>query len=152
MTNPTARAAKTAREFSRNLLKLADEVDMDVATVTRKEVLKLYKNIIVRSPVKSGVYRASHGIANIEPQGTENVAVALEGKTVDDMWVGPVLSAPTTPPWTWKIGDGTIWLYNNVPYAERIEDGWSTKNAPQGVYREALLEFNTLFGQRKLID
>lgn len=45
----------------------------------------------------------------------------------------------------WKIehnGDEVI-IYNNLPYAERVENGWS-KQAPAGMMKISLLEWNTL--------
>lgn len=36
---------------------------------------------------------------------------------------------------------GVHWISNNLPYAERIESGWSTNQAPQGVVALTELEF-----------
>jgi hypothetical protein len=33
-----------------------------------------------------------------------------------------------------KVGEGdTVYLVNNLPYAQRLEEGWSTKQAPNGM-------------------
>lgn len=35
-------------------------------------------------------------------------------------------------------------IYNEVPYAQRVENGWSTKQAPQGMMRVSIMEFNSI--------
>lgn len=39
----------------------------------------------------------------------------------------------------------SIWLSNNLPYAARIEDGWSHRQAPQGVVRINLARISSRF-------
>lgn len=121
--------SNSAAEFSNSLRQLAVAIDGDVSKTIRVGVLRAFRNIIKRSPVKTGAYRGSHGIANAEPSGGEGIVKGKKGETIP----------PPSPNWTWKVGDGDIWLYNNLPYAERIENGWS-KQAPAGVYGMALVE------------
>ena len=65
---------QTATVFAHTLNELADVIDADYSKVVRLTVLKLFKNIIMRSPVDTGAYRASHGIAVGEkPSGSEGV-------------------------------------------------------------------------------
>jgi len=125
------KAGQNAKQFARNLEKMAAEIDGEFSTIVRRGVLGVFSNIVKRSPVKSGAYRASHGVVNEEPQGMENINPGPD----------PPLTAAVSAQWKWKVGDGTIWLYNNQPYAERIENGWSGQ-APQGVYHLALAEMN----------
>lgn len=122
-----ARTAKNAKQFTGMLDDFADALDADFEAVVRLTVLKLHKNITVRSPVKTGVYRASHGIA-VGDEPTEGQGIREPG-------------SPRIMSFKWKIEDGTIWLYNNVPYAAVLEAGHS-KNAPNGIYAVALAEFN----------
>jgi hypothetical protein len=129
--------AANAEYFSQQLKQLAVAIDADIGKVIRTGVLKAYGNIIKRSPVDTGAYRGSHGIANAEPSGTEGI---VKGKK------GSKLPPPSAKNWTWKVGDGDIWLYNNVPYAERIENGWS-QQAPAGVYGMALYEITQFINQ-----
>ena len=129
--------ADNAADFSEQLREMAAFIDAEISTVVRKSVLDVYKNITKRSPVDTGVYRASHSIANHEPAPDEDVVKREEGQT---------LSVPNKSDWRWKAGDGDIYLFNNVPYAERIENGWS-KQAPLGVYRVALQEFTQFLQQ-----
>ena len=128
---------QTAVAFANTLDDLADVLDADYSKVVRLTVLKLYKNIIMRSPVDTGAYRASHGIAvGNEPSESEG----LKGGQTDAELTALENEFPGLD---WKLGDGTIWIYNNQPYAARLEVGHS-QQAPHGVYAVALAEFNTV--------
>ncbi|MFA5208599.1 HK97 gp10 family phage protein [Shewanella sp.] len=132
--------ASNAEAFSQQLRKMAVVIDAEISAAIRKGVLDVYKSITKRSPVLTGVYRASNSIANHDPSPEEGVVKKVMKK-------GEVLPSPQIPNWTWKVGDGDIWLFNNVPYAERIENGWSKVKAPQGVYRLALQEITLALAQ-----
>ena len=139
--------SNSAAEFSLALQKMAVAIDGDISKVVRNGVLRAFRNIVKRSPVDTGAYRASHGIANAEPSDNDGVVEGGKSnyKTVGGqrVKVSNNVVAPPTVDWTWQVGDGDIWLYNNVPYAQRIEEGHSQKQAPEGVYRLALAEITT---------
>lgn len=50
---------------------------------------------------------------------------------------------------TYSTGVGSIYLMNNVPYAQRLEYGWSGQ-APQGVVRITVAEFDAFV--RKAVE
>lgn len=50
---------------------------------------------------------------------------------------------------TFHVGVGSIYLMNNVPYAQRLEYGWSGQ-APQGVVRITVAEFDAFV--RKAVE
>jgi hypothetical protein len=131
----------SAADFSKALTELGKAYEKDVGAIIRWTVLKVFRNIVKRSPVLTGTYRGSHAISNIEPvlndvTGAQNVK---KGK-------GLKVPVPEAT-WIWKVGDGNIWIYNNLPYAERLENGWS-KQAPAGVYRLALREVTVFLNQK----
>lgn len=132
-----------ARAFSAQLVQLSALTGIEISQVIRKAVLDLFKEIILRSPVDTGAYRASHTIANHEPSEEEGVVKGKKGETI------PATTAfAKGEAWTWKVGDGDIFIFNNQPYAERIENGWSNfgghgksvVKAPRGVYSVSLSE------------
>ena len=126
--------ANNMTEFSRQLERLAILIDADVEKVVRLAVLKVFRKIILISPVDTGAYRSSHGIVSgREPGDKENI------KTGGD-------SPFDTDEWNFRIEDGFIVIFNNQPYAERLENGWSGQ-APQGIYSIALEEFNRIFAE-----
>ena len=130
-----------ADQFSAALRNVAVLVKADISTAIRKGVLDVFRNIVKRSPVDTGAYRASHGIANMEPAGNEDIVKGRKGEKIS---ASVALAKGVN--WTWKVGDGDIFIFNNLPYAERIENGWS-KQAPAGCYRVALVEMTQFLNQ-----
>ena len=149
----------SAKEFSKSLQTLSVVLDAEISAVTRLGVLMVFSEIIKRSPVDTGAYRASHGIANAYASETEGIVKGVKGQTIS-----PSVAIEKMKSWTWRVGDGDIILYNNLPYAERIENGWSNPGnkprinksgrdtqsavkAPQGVYRVSLAAMTQFINQ-----
>jgi hypothetical protein len=109
---------KSLNEFKVGLAKFAKGIDVSVATVHKKIVFEAYTRIIQRSPVDTGRFRASWTIH----ESTPDTAVKPPGK----------YSAPTPPQLTFKSSYTIVWINNSLPYALRLEQGWS-KQAPQGM-------------------
>lgn len=129
----------TAAEFSKTLESLAGLYENKFGLVVRKSVLDLFGRIIRGSPVDTGTYRASHMIANHEPSEDEGVIKIEKGaeNPGEHGALGKVAA------WTWKPGDGDIYIFNNVPYAEPLEQGHSSQ-APEGVYIQAMTAANAV--------
>jgi len=43
----------------------------------------------------------------------------------------------------YNLSDDSIWFTNNLPYADRVENGWSTQR-PQGMVRSTVKMFKPL--------
>lgn len=142
--------SKNAAEFSATLNALAGSINADLSQVVRSTVLRLFARIIKLSPVDTGAYRGSHQIANREPDQKEGLLKSPYQPGQDPIaatsWAD-AKAAKKPVGWTWKPGDGSIWIFNNVPYAERLENGWSPQ-APAGVYNVALAEIEALFQEQ----
>lgn len=65
-----------------------------------------------------------------------------------DLWHPPYWPAGYVPgalKVNWKLerdGDDYV-IYNDLPYAQRVENGWSSQ-APAGMMRVSVLEFNSI--------
>lgn len=131
--------ARNAKEFNKQLVALSVAIDADLEKVIRLAVLKLFNRIVEMSPVDTGAYRVSHGITTGEPSDTEGI---VSGEQTGEMtWnEGLAIAGKEIGGWRWKMGDGVIYIFNNQPYAERIEEGHSGQ-APKGVYTVALEQF-----------
>lgn len=147
MAQPTNmdKLCESAAEFNVQLQALAEAVDRDISQVVRGSVLRLYSKIIQISPVDTGTYRASHDIANHEPGDNEGIVKSPhkpsqgEAKTAQaeqKSWAD-AQQVKKKKAWTWRPGDGSIWIFNNVPYAVPLEEGHS-KQAAAGIYNVAL--------------
>lgn len=93
----------------------------------QKVVLNIYERIIVRSPVDTGRFRQSWAINS---QGIVAQGPLAEGQ------FGP--GRPVLIGNRWSIS-------NPLPYARRLEYGWSQKQAPHGFVRLTLAEFDSVF-------
>lgn len=145
------RIDKSAKEFNNTLLELASVLDADVEKVVRLAVLKVFANIIKRSPVRTGAYRASHAITNSEPGETEGIEKGKVSGDEASAWfhsqaAGEAEAVRRGEAWRWTIEDGTIYIFNNVPYALELEEGHSMQ-APAGIYAMALSEFTQIWEQ-----
>jgi len=136
---------QTAAGFSKALEDLAGFFEDRFGQVVRKTTLDLFANIVKRSPVDTGTYRASHGIANHEPEGEEGVIKISKEKK--DPSGATKMAMDKARAWYWYPGAGTIYIFNNVPYAEPLEVGHSGQ-APQGVYRQALTEVEAIMNKQ----
>ena len=111
------------------------ERKLDLAV--RKIALELFSRVILRSPVDTGRFRGNWQVAvGSVPSGT----LELDDKTgtatvakVDAVAAG--------------VGAGDIiYLVNNLPYAQRLEDGYSGQ-APAGMVGLTVQEFQQIARQ-----
>ena len=90
----------------------------------KKIVGETLQQVIVRSPVMDGEFRASHKVTIASPQNTYKKGFDLSG--------GATLAEGLKVASTAKIG-GLVYIQTLSPYGTRLEDGWS-QQAPNGVY------------------
>lgn len=115
--------------FSASLQAFADATGERIEAVVRRVAFEAFSAVIYKSPVDSGRFRASWVFASGEPD-TRTVPGGVE-KASADVQAARALAAP--------VGK-TMYLTNNLPYATRLEYGWS-KQAPAGMVRLTAAEF-----------
>ena len=103
--------------FALNVLRDADDH-------LKKIVGDTLQQVIVRSPVMDGEFRASHKVTLDSPQTTYEKGFDLSGSTT----IAEGLKVASTA----KIG-GLVYIQTLSPYGTRLENGWS-QQAPNGVY------------------
>ena len=103
--------------FALDVLKDADDH-------LKKIVGDTLQQVIVRSPVMDGEFRASHKVTLDSPQNTYEKGFDLSGSTT----IAEGLKVASTA----KIG-GLVYIQTLSPYGTRLENGWS-QQAPNGVY------------------
>ncbi|MFD2633221.1 HK97 gp10 family phage protein [Idiomarina piscisalsi] len=106
-------------------LKLVDE---EVERRIKIVALDVYRNAIIGSPVDSGRFRASWRI------GVDSFDQSVEDK--DQKSYEPRAYNESDIDITYK---STVYVSNSLPYALRLENGWS-KQAPKGVLNLAILQ------------
>jgi hypothetical protein len=117
--------------FSDQLAKFAAKTKIKADVVVRKVTLDIAGAMILRAPVDTGRFRG----AFVYGQGAPNtstpemldkdgsLALARISQQVGSMTAG-----------------GVAYITNSLPYARRLEYGWS-KQAPQGFVRITALEY-----------
>ena len=90
----------------------------------KKIVGETLQQVIVRSPVMDGEFRASHKVTLDRPQNAYEKGFDLSG--------GATLEEGLKVASTAKMG-GLVYIQSLSPYGTRLENGWS-QQAPNGVY------------------
>ena len=103
--------------FALEVLKNADDH-------LKKIVGETLQQVIVRSPVMDGEFRASHKVTLDRPQNAYEKGFDLSG--------GATLAEGLKVASTAKIG-GLVYIQSLSPYGTRLENGWS-QQAPNGVF------------------
>ena len=103
--------------FALEVLKNADDH-------LKKVIGETLQQVIVRSPVMDGEFRASHKVTLDSPQNSYEKGFDLSG--------GATLAEGLKVASTAKIG-GLVYIQSLSPYGTRLENGWS-QQAPFGVF------------------
>lgn len=111
-------------------VRFAGLIKQEIASAARALALDLFSVMMVRSPVDTGRFRGNWQIDIAVP-----AAVALE--RFDKAGQATILSE-TQKLLAYRLGQ-TITMRNNVPYAVRLEYGYSAQ-APAGMVRVTIAE------------
>ncbi len=99
----------------------------DVDKVVRKATFELFSSVVRKSPVDTGRFRANWNVSYGAPDAntTESTQAARALAAAQK-----ALTLPT---------GGKVYLTNGLPYAQRLEYGWS-QQAPAGMIRLSVAE------------
>jgi len=100
----------------------------DLATVVRRATFQVFRSVVLRSPVDTGRFRANWNVSFGGPNYTTTL------RTDDSRGLVEAAKALRMP-----VG-GVAWISNGLPYALRLEHGYS-KQAPAGMVKLAAAEF-----------
>ena len=92
----------------------------------RKVSAEMLQQVIVRSPVDTGVFRGNHRISLNNPDNAYDLSTADKGGSATQQKGNQkILQA--------KMGD-LVYVQNSLPYAIALENGHSQEHAPNGVF------------------
>lgn len=116
-------------KWSIPLDRLANKAEARINLVVRKATFDAFASAVRRSPVDTGRFRANWNVASgsWDPSTSESTAA-----TRAESEIRKALSFPA---------GGVVYLTNSLPYAVRLEDGWS-KQAPSGMVRITAVEWS----------
>lgn len=131
--------------FALQLGAWADKTTANLDQIARKVVLDIGTRLVEKSPVGDpstwqdpppagyvgGRFRANwqHAFDQIKSGDLPDI------DATGALSIGRISTGVQTAP-----SAGLHYLFNNLPYAQRLEDGWS-KQAPQGIVGTTILEF-----------
>ena len=110
--------------------KLVKKAGGRIDLVARKATLDLFAAAVRRSPVDTGRFKANWNVNYGAPNVQTSTSTAGARSTAE---VNKVLSLP--------VG-GKGYLTNSLPYAIRLEYGWSKRQAPMGMVRVTAREWS----------
>ena len=119
--------------FSVDLSKAIEKAKGRTEIVVKKIALELFSNIVYKSPVLTGRFRANWNCSIGSVDKSTSEATDKEGSGA----IGRVRAEVTK----YTLDGRSIYLANSLPYAERLENGWSDQ-APQGMVRLSIIETN----------
>ena len=120
--------------FTLDVKNFVEKAKKNPETVARQVSFKLFSAVIKASPVDTGRFRMNWQTAG---------AVAPSG-VIDGTDKGGAAAIGDAASYIFAASDwNEFTLTNNLPYAERLEYGWSNQ-APQGMVRVNVARFNTL--------
>lgn len=131
----TAAGSHSLQQFSLDILAFARKTRLNVDLVKRKICLDVFRSLVMKSPVDTGRFRGNWQIG----VGSVNTDV---GSQVDKSGSNAVTGAMGIIESTVKAGQ-IVYLTNSLPYAVRLEYGWS-KQAPQGMVRLTVAEYRAM--------
>lgn len=117
--------------FKANFVKRLMEAGNRADDLTRKVAEEMMKAMVRRSPVDTGRFRGNWQTGvNVTNVGSNNASDTTGDSSLARL--REILRG-------WQAGQ-TIYMTNALPYAKRLEYGWS-QQAPQGMVRLTIAEF-----------
>jgi len=122
------------QQFAAQVRRFSNETQAKLDLAVRKITLDVFENVIVMSPVDTGRFRGNWmpAVGSV-PSGTVE-AVDPSGGSVRARVQGVTNGV--------RAGD-VIFMVNNLPYAERLENGWS-RQAPAGMVALTVQRFQPI--------
>ena len=124
--------------FERDLAKFGKSIGVKTELVIKKIALETFRGIVIKTPVKTGRARASWVItlehAGNSPTLSKDTEFSEEEATAYAFQELAELSKIT--PFS------TVFISNNLPYIETLEDGNSQQKAPEGMVAVTLEEID----------
>ena len=121
------------KKFSRTMVPEMAEL------ATKKVALDVLRGAVLNTPVDTGRARGNWQVSINTPATTSSGSADKSGTNSLSQGASKINSLPA-PTGT------TIWITNNVPYIERLENGWSPQKS-DGILTPALHEVRTgIFG------
>lgn len=135
------------RQFQRAIRKFAEEEVPYIGKTVHKAVAEfVYEGIVTKTPVLTGHARhnwypsVGAAVTTVTPD-TANVSVTGQPMTPEEQ---ARIKTATSHLNALPLGYSAVWIANNVPYIQKLEDGSSPKSPPNAMVQGTII--NTLDG------
>lgn len=126
-----------AETFSLQVERWSNNAKAKADLIVRKLALDMFTRVVLRSPVDTGRFRGNWQVR------IGSVPTGVLDKV--DKSGNIAISNINSEALSFKAGQ-VIYLVNNLPYARRLEHGWS-KQAPAGMVKITVQEFKPIVDQ-----
>lgn len=123
--------------FALDIGRFARKFGIQADAAARKVILDIQADVMKATPVDTGLLRSSWFVG----MGTPS---AQKATTPDSGKSAQGLAASTLAGFKWGA---TVYLTNNLPYANFIEFGGSKVKAPEGMLRVTVARYQAQFGR-----
>lgn len=136
-----------AKSFALDVARFAQKAQGNADRVVRKVALDMLSSIVQKTPVgnpKNWSSPPPPDYVGGRARGSWAVglgAVSLTATSTDKNGAATIVRAASAL-MSWG-GDQVIYITSNLPYIRRLEYGWSQSQAPNGMVRVTVAEFNT---------
>ncbi len=139
------------RQFSLEISDFAEQVPEENLRLQKALALDLFTRIVEKNPVGNpDLWQDPPPAGYVGGRSRGNWQIGLNQTTENELNRVDSSGAQTIADGASRIGSaglpfGVIWIYNNVPYINRLEDGYSSQ-APLGMVAVSLAEVEAFFG------
>ena len=135
-----------ADAFSRRLRQIGKRIEKNAVDIVRRAALAGDQTAVTTTPVDTGRARSnwSVSIGSRDLTGLDEPDSPTQGQD-------GALAQGRRVVQTWELGAGTIFIQNNLPYIQRLEDGYSAQ-APAGMLQSSRLAIEEVVRQGRLLD
>jgi len=120
--------------FAKDIAKWAESTGQDIDTVRRAAFMDMTKGIVKRTPVDTGRAKGNWQPSTGSPKSG---AISLRDK------IGSIVEKKAQSVVDSVKGDETLYLTNNLEYIGGLEYGRKSKQAPSGMLRVTVREFQS---------
>lgn len=124
--------------FTVDLSRICAKAQGNVENVVRKVTIETFRKVILKSPVDTGRFRANWIYATQTYSTATSEAVDKGGGATASRIAAQVAST--------RINGAPLYLTNSLPYAKRLEEGYS-RQAPSGMVKLSLMEISAKYGR-----
>lgn len=117
--------------FALDLSKQIEAAKEKTGLAAKRTMIELFNRVIQKSPVDTGRFRANWNCSIGSPNLSTSEATDPSG--------GAASSRATATVVSYTLNGQSVFLTNSLPYAERLENGWSGQ-APNGMVRLSVME------------